>query len=73
MDIVVTGDWDGEVIWRKKTAKEKLSESLNEINCFDCKDTGTTVIGEHDNLIEVACHCTKGGDYAEVTDNPNYE
>ena len=27
-DVVVTGEWDGQKIWREKTPEEKFSEAL---------------------------------------------
>lgn len=31
-DIVVTGEWDGQPIWRRKTAGELLAERIEEMN-----------------------------------------
>lgn len=30
-NIVVTGEWDGEPIWRRKTAAELLADAMNEL------------------------------------------
>lgn len=29
-DIIITGSWDGQPIWRYKTAQEKLLEAIQE-------------------------------------------
>lgn len=30
MEIIITGEWDGEPIWRYKTAEDRLIETLYE-------------------------------------------
>lgn len=30
MEKIITGEWDGQPIWRQKTAHDKLAEELNK-------------------------------------------
>lgn len=60
---IITGDWDGEPIWRRKTSGEELADMLDEqenkkkCECFD----------NHKNadVTESSCQCCEFN-HAEV-------
>lgn len=37
---------------------EEMEDYKNDnINCYDCNDTGIVWRGDYDNMVEVKCHC----------------
>ena len=56
---VITGEWDGIPIMRRRTAQEVLLNELhkmeNENVCELCDGVGTVKVGDFDNIKEIDC------------------
>jgi len=54
MNKIIQGEWNGELIWRNKTAAERMRDSLlghdchasSEDGCGGCEQMGNTTDGE---------------------------
>lgn len=48
-DVVITGEWDGQPIWRKKTSSEKLVDEISEHDCHFSPEDGCAVCAKYQN------------------------